>query len=124
MPAPAPPYSQIAELIRRYLGPLRRAGQGRLVNGTPDGEGVVFARAGFERFERNVVPGGQVVSRTSDDIVAWVFSRSDSAPHLFDDRSGAFEHDLRALLRQASPDDRFAEHLPSTEIMTWRKPQD
>lgn len=123
LPAPVPPYPQIAELIRRYLGRQRRAGQGTLVNGTPDGEGVVFARAGFERFERIVVPGGQVVDRTSDDIVAWVYSRSDSAPHLFGDRLGEFERDLRALLRQASPDERFAEYLPPTEIMTWRKPQ-
>jgi hypothetical protein len=123
LPAPVPPYPQIAELVRRYLGPLRRAGQGRLVNGTPDGEGAVFARAGFVCFERYIVPGGQVVDRTADDIVAWVFSRSDSAPHLFDDRLEAFEHDLRALLRQASPDERFAERLPPTEMMTWRKPQ-
>jgi SAM-dependent methyltransferase len=122
LPAPVPPYTQIAELVRRYLGPLRRAGQGSLVNGTPDGEGAVFARAGFERFQQIIVSAGQVVDRSTDDIVAWVFSRSDSAPHLFGDRLQAFEHDLRALLRQVSPTERFAEHLPPTEIMTWRKP--
>lgn len=122
LPLPAPPYAQISDLVRRYLGPVRRAGQGVLVNGTPNREDLVLARAGFENFERHVVPAGEVVNRTADDIVAWVFSRSDSAPHLFGDRLEDFERDLRAVLQQASPDNRFSEHLPPTEIMIWRKP--
>lgn len=122
-PLPAPPYAPIADLVRRWLGPVRRAGQGTLVNGTPGREDLVLEGAGFEGFERHVVPGGQVADRTADDIVAWVFSRSDSAPHLFGDKLAAFERDLRALLRHASPDGRFAERLPATEIMTWRKPR-
>ncbi|MFC4118951.1 class I SAM-dependent methyltransferase [Nonomuraea zeae] len=125
-PAPppllAPPYARIGDLVRRYLGPVRRAGQGLLVNGTPGGEGLVLARAGFEGFERLVVPAGEVVERTVDDLVAWAFSRSDSAPHLFGDRLADFERDLRAMLRQSSPDGRFAERLPATEIMLWRRP--
>jgi SAM-dependent methyltransferase len=121
-PLPGPPYEQIRVLMRQYLGPVRRAGQGTLVNGTPDREDLVLARAGFENFERHVVPAGQVVDRTADDIVAWVFSRSDAAPHLFGDRLEDFERDLRAVLQQASPDNRFAERLPPTKIMTWRKP--
>ncbi|GIH62548.1 class I SAM-dependent methyltransferase [Microbispora siamensis] len=122
LPLPAPPYAEISDLVRRYLGPVRRAGQGTLVNGTPDREDLVLARAGFENFERHVVAAGAAADRTADDIVAWVFSRSDSAPHLFGDRLEDFERDLRAVLRQASPDNRFAEHLPATEIMIWRKP--
>ncbi|MEU4330970.1 hypothetical protein [Nonomuraea dietziae] len=101
---------------------MRRAGQGRLVNGTPGREDLVLARAGFEDFRRHVVPAGDVAHRTADDIVAWVFSRSDSAPHLFGGGVEDFERDLRAVLRRAAPDDRFAERLPATEIMTWRRP--
>lgn len=119
---PAPPYPEFRELVRRYLGPVRRAGRGTLPNGTPGREDLVLARAGFADFERHVVPAGQVVERSADDLVAWVFSRSDSAPHLFGDRLAEFERDLRALLRKASPDNRFAECLPATEIMTWRRP--
>jgi SAM-dependent methyltransferase len=122
LPRPAPPYAEIRDLVRRYLGPVRRAGQGQLVNGTPGREDLVLERAGFENFERHVVPAGDVVDRAADDVVAWVFSRSDSAPHLFGDRLEGFERDLRAVLRQASPDGRFAEHLPPTEIMIWRRP--
>jgi SAM-dependent methyltransferase len=122
LPLPAPPYEQISELVRSYLGPVRRAGQGKLVNGTPGREGLVLAWAGFVDFERRVVPAGHVVDRPADDVVAWVFSRSDSAPHLFGDRLPDFERDLRALLQEVAPGNHFAEHLPPTEIMTWRKP--
>ncbi|MGW2619537.1 class I SAM-dependent methyltransferase [Streptomyces sp. NPDC001500] len=121
-PSPAPPYEEMAALVRRWLGPVRRAGQGALVDGTPGGEGLVIARAGFERAGRLVVPAGQVVERTADDLVAWTFSRSASAPHLFGDRREEFERDLRALLLRAAPDGRFAERLPATEIVIWRRP--
>ncbi|MEV8347391.1 class I SAM-dependent methyltransferase [Streptomyces niveus] len=122
LPRPAPPYERIGELVRRYLGPVRRAGQGTLVNGTPGREDLVLARAGFVDFERHVVPAGDVVDRPADSVVAWVFSRSDSAPHLFGGRRADFERELRALLREAAPDGRFAEYLPPTEIMIWRRP--
>ncbi|MEI5522988.1 class I SAM-dependent methyltransferase [Streptomyces brasiliscabiei] len=117
-----PPYERVGELVRRYLGPVRRAGQGVLVDGTPGGEAGIIERAGFGDLARLVVPAGGVVTRTPDDIVAWAFSRSDSAPHLFGDRLPDFERDLRALLAEAAPDGRFAERLPATEIRIWRKP--
>lgn len=119
--APAPPYEAIAALVRRYLGPRRRAGQGVLVHGTPGGEEAVLARAGFGRRERLVVPGGEVVRRDEDSLVAWTLSRSDSAPHLFGGRLAAFEEDLRGLLRDALAGGAFAEHLPDTEVRIWRK---
>jgi SAM-dependent methyltransferase len=120
---PAPPYPQISELVRRYLGPVRRAGRGTLPHGTPNREDLVLANAGFEGFERHVVQAGQVVERSADDLVAWTFSLSSSAPHLFADNLADFERDLRALLQKASSDNRFTECLPATEIMTWRKPR-
>lgn len=122
LPLPASPYPEIADLVRRYLGPVRRAGQGVLVNGTPGREDLVLERAGFQDFEDHVVPAGQTVERTADDLVAWAFSRSDSAPHLFGDGLADFERDLRAVLRRASPEGRFAERLPATRILIWRKP--
>ncbi|WP_051760165.1 class I SAM-dependent methyltransferase [Herbidospora cretacea] len=115
----AAPYAEIGDLVRRYLGPVRRAGQGMLVDGTPGREDLVLARAGFGPAERIVVPAGQTVDRTPDDLVAWTFSRSDSAPHLFGDRLADFEHDLRALLGEGP----FPERLPATEIRIWRSTQ-
>ena len=125
IPAPlvAPPLAEIRELVRRYLGPVRRAGQGTLPDGTPGKEELVLARAGFEAFERQVVAAGRIIERTPDDVVALVFSLSDSAPHLFGDEVDGFERDLRALLQQTAPDGRFGQPLPSTEIRIWRKPR-
>lgn len=126
VPAPlvAPPYDEVRALIRRYLGPVRRGGQRSFPNGTPGmDEHLVLARAGFEPMERYVVPAGQLVERTADDVVAWTFSMSGSAPHLFEDRLAEFERDLRGLLREAAPDGRFVEPLVPTEIRISRKPR-
>ncbi|WP_328947309.1 class I SAM-dependent methyltransferase [Streptomyces sp. NBC_00250] len=120
LPHPAAPRAAIDELVTRYLGPVRRAGRGVLPHGTPGGEATVLARAGFSGPERRVVPGGQVLERTQDDVVAGVFSMSYSAPHLFGARGNAFESDLRRLLRETSPSGRFSERGPSTEVFVWR----
>ncbi len=123
LPYPSPPHDAINELVRRYLGPLRRAGQGALPHGTPDDEAAVLGEAGFGGPERVRVPAGGVLVRTADDVVAWVYSLSGSAPHLFEERGDEFETDLRRLLHDASPSDRFAEQAPDTEVFVWRTPE-
>ncbi|MFE4513037.1 class I SAM-dependent methyltransferase [Kitasatospora sp. NPDC056783] len=120
LPHPPVPHAEIGELVRRYLGPVRRAGQGLLPHGTPDGEAAVLARAGFNGPQRIVVPGGRPLERTADDAVAGVFSLSFSAPHLFAERGPAFEADLRRLLARASPSGLFSERQPSSEVFVWR----
>jgi SAM-dependent methyltransferase len=121
LPYAAVPCAAIEELVRHYLGPVRRAGRGVLTQGTPGDEAAVLAGAGFSGPQRHVVPGGQALERTGDDVVAWVFSMSFSAPHLFGPRRDDFEADLRRLLREASPSDRFSERQPSTEAFVWWK---
>ncbi|MFC8226086.1 class I SAM-dependent methyltransferase [Streptomyces sp. NPDC057287] len=121
LPHPAVPHAAMGDVVRRYLGPVRRAGRGVLPQGTPGGEAVVLSRAGFSGPRRHVVPGGQALERTCDDVVAGVFSLSSSAPHLFGSRREDFEADLRALLRAASPLGRFSERVPSTEVFIWGK---
>ncbi|MFC7303962.1 class I SAM-dependent methyltransferase [Streptomyces monticola] len=122
LPHPPVPYTAMEELIRHYLGPVRRAGRGVLPQGTPGGEAEVFARAGFSGPARHVIPGGQALERTSDDVVAGVFSMSYAAPHLFGPHVDAFEADLRSLLRWTSPSGRFSERPPATEVFVWRTP--
>ncbi|MFD5320443.1 class I SAM-dependent methyltransferase [Streptomyces sp. NPDC127098] len=124
LPHPAVPYPAIDELVRRYLGPVRRAGRGVLRHGTPGGEAEVFRRAGFHGPGRHVVPGGQALERTVDDVVAGVFSMSFSAPHLFGTDRDGFEADLRRLLNEASPAGRFSERQPSTEVFVWWRDAD
>jgi SAM-dependent methyltransferase len=119
LPHPAVPYPAMTELVRRYLGPVQRAGQGVILHGTPSGEAAVLTRAGFTDPARYVVPGQQPLVRTIEDVVAWVFSMSSSAPHLFGGQRDAFEADLTRLLREASPAGVFSERLPSTEVFVW-----
>ncbi|MGJ6966321.1 class I SAM-dependent methyltransferase [Streptosporangium sp. G11] len=119
LPHPAAPYAAMEELVRRYLGPVRRAGRGVLPHGTPGGEAAVLAGAGFSGPQRHVVPGGQALERTCDDVVAGVFSMSFSAPHLFGTRLDDFEADLRRLLREASSSGLFSERRPGTEVFVW-----
>ncbi|MFI9106100.1 class I SAM-dependent methyltransferase [Streptomyces fildesensis] len=121
LPYPAVPYAAIDTLVRRHLGPVRRAGRGVLAHGTPGDEAAVLTRAGFFGPQRHVVPGGQPLERTSDDVVAWAFSMSSSAPHLFGPRRDDFEAELRRLLRDVSLADRFSERQPSTEVFVWWK---
>ncbi|MGW0663992.1 hypothetical protein [Streptodolium elevatio] len=80
-----------------------------------------IGRAGFRGPEHHIAPGGQPLERSSDDIVAGVFSMSLSAPHQFGDRRAEFEADLRNLLRCSSPGELFSERQPATEVHIWRK---
>ncbi|MEV4604319.1 methyltransferase domain-containing protein [Amycolatopsis sp. NPDC049253] len=115
----APPHDQITDLVREYLGETRRAGRGTLPEGTPGGETEIYRGAGFAGPERIEVPG-PVVVRDIDDVVAAVFSLSSSAPHLFGDRLGAFESELRGLLAAASPSGKFREQMREFAIDVWR----
>jgi len=118
LPHPLPPRTAIAEPVRRYLDPTRRAGRGSLPDGTPADEDSVYRAAGFGGPDRLEVPG-RVVTRAADDVVASVFSLSSSAPHLFGDKVTAFETELRQLLYDASPTGVFSEHLREIALDIW-----
>lgn len=118
---PVPPYDSIQQLVRAYLGPVRRAGQGLLRFGTPDGEAGVLRDAGFGEAERLRISYGPPTIRSIDELVSWTFARAGSAPHLFGDRIAAFEEELRELLQAHSDNGRFSEQPPDTEVFIWRK---
>jgi SAM-dependent methyltransferase len=124
LPHALPPLEAIRELIRHYLGPVPRAGQGLLRHGSPDGEAIILRNAGFAEPERVQLPAAGVQVRNADDLVAWVYSLSGSAPHLFGDRLEEFEADLRHLLHNAAPAGLFGEQPPDTEVFIWRKLDD
>lgn len=120
-PAPAPPHDRITELTRAFLGPVRRAGRRTLPDGPPSGEEEVMAAAGFRGPTRLEVGGGRVLERSEDEVVASVYSRSSSAPHLFGERLAEFEAELRGLLRGTAPDGRFSERAREIELVIWRR---
>jgi len=119
LPYPRPPRQAVDQLVRRYLGPQRRAGQSILAAGTSGDEDDVYRAVGFEGPERHEVPG-RVVERTAGQVVASVYSLSCSAPHLFGDRLPAFDEQLRQLLIDASDEGRFAEQMRSITLSIWR----
>lgn len=120
LPYPTPPWEQIDELVARYLGPVRRAGQGRLSHGTRGGEETVMRQAGFTGPTRVNIDEGRIADRGIDEVVSAVFSLSSSAPHLFTDQLPAFEADLRHLLEEAAPNGRFAERAKAIPVVIWR----
>jgi len=120
LPCPTPPHDRIAELIRRYLGPVRRAGRGTVPEWTPRHEEDVMVAAGFRGPTRLAVGGGRILDRSEDDVVASVYSRSSSTPHLFGERLAEFETELRELLRHTAPDGRFSERAREVELVLWR----
>lgn len=125
LPHPRPPRRQIDNLVKGFLGPQRRAGQGTLPAVSIDEadvgreESVIYQEAGFTSPTRFEVPG-PVVVRSVDDIVASVFSLSSATPHLFGDRRPHFEAELRGLLAEISPHGLFSEQMRETAIDIWR----
>lgn len=122
LPFPTPPEREIDHLVRAYLGEARRAGRGVLAHGSPSGESLVLARAGYRPVRVVPVPGRQVLERDVEDIVAQVFSVSGSAPHLFGADLAAFEADLRQLLEQASDHGRFSQWLGDIQLDIYERP--
>jgi len=120
LPYPRPPWDDIDKLVARYLGPIRRAGQGALPTGTRPGEEEVMRAAGYRGPTRIVVGGNEVEERSVDDLVASVFSLSSSTPHLFGPELPAFEADLRDLLTKAADNGRFSERRREIEAVIWR----
>ena len=118
-PYPAVPLDGIDRLRRHYLGPDRRAGQG-FRNTSPSGEDAIFQAAGFLPEVQLRVADRRVFDRSTDDLVAWVFSTSSTAPHLFGDDLGRFESDLRALLDETSPSGHFSVPLSDTALRIRR----
>jgi len=119
LPRPRVPHAAIRELIAKYLGPVRRAGQRTLPEGTADREEDVMVAAGYGGPRRLTAGGGEIVPRSTDQVVAAVFSLSFAAPHLFGERRHAFEGELRELLREVSPEGVFAERTRDVELVIW-----
>ncbi|HEV2373219.1 MAG TPA: class I SAM-dependent methyltransferase [Streptosporangiaceae bacterium] len=121
LPFPPPPDDALDQLRCRYLGSDKRAGQG-IRNTSPAGEDQVFQAAGFRPAQTVTVPDQRAIERTIDDVVARVFSSSSTAPHLFGDRRGDFETDMREVLARAAPLGRFSLRLPDNVLRIWRLP--
>ena len=92
-----------------------------VVDGTTlGGEERIFRAAGFSGPEVVDVPGGDVFTRTDEQVIASVLSLSGAAPHLFGERLPNFVDDMRALLREVSPSGLFSEQQRDIGLSVWR----
>ena len=95
------------------LGPVALRRQRQVLRGRS------CRRARFDGPQRLEVPG-RVVERTVEEVAASVYSLSSSAPHLFGERLGVFDKELRELLAAVSDAGRFSEQMRSITLSIWR----
>ena len=88
------------EVVRRYLGDKRRAGNGFYIP-PEESYDVTIARTPFRIDQREDI----FFQRrwTVDDVVGNCFSKSSSTPLILGDKKEAFERDLRAELFKSNP---------------------
>jgi ubiquinone/menaquinone biosynthesis C-methylase UbiE len=118
LPHPRPPRAAIDDLVKRYLGSVSPWGRA-MPSDKANREEEVWRAAGFLGPQRVEVPG-EVVERTTDQIVAGIFSLSTSTPHLFGEHREAFEADLRQLLHETNPSGIFSEQMREMAADIWR----
>jgi SAM-dependent methyltransferase len=104
------PHDEIRALVERWLGPDPRLKTGD--------HRVIFDRVGFRNRRELEVDRDEAIERSEDDVVSSVFSLSYAAPHLFGERAGEFEAELRALLHGRGP---FQERPRSITLTIWER---
>jgi len=122
-PSPGPPripHDEIEELVRKYLGPTKRAGQSTAPAQALTRE-EALASTRFGAPEVIFAPGIPDLLRDIESVVSGYFSMSFAAPHLFGDRAEEFADEVRELLRERSPEGVFWDWPGDTEVMLARK---
>jgi hypothetical protein len=118
---PPIPHDAVRDLVARYLGPRRRAGQG-FAAPSPDRYEDALARTRFGPPRIVFAPGRPRLVRDVDSLVSGYYSMSWAAPHLFGERRASFDAELRALLFDHSPDGLFWDWPGDTAIVIAEKP--
>jgi SAM-dependent methyltransferase len=122
-PSPGPPripHDEIRELVRKYLGPTRRAGQSTApVQALSLQDALASTRFGAPRVI--FAPGIPDHVQDIEGVLSNYFSMSYAAPHLFGDRVEEFAGEVRELLRERSPEGVFWDWPGDTEVMLVRK---
>ena len=114
---PLPPYDAVSAVLDGYLGPERR-----LAHATPGEEAEPMRAAGFVGPAVVLVPGGEVVTSTIDDLVARSYSTSGATPERLGGRQADAERELRQVLADATSDGRFDEQLRDARLAVWHRP--
>ncbi len=122
-PSPGPPripHDEIRELVRKYLGSTRRAGQSTApVQALSLQDALASTRFGAPRVI--FAPGIPDHVQDVEGVLSNYFSMSFVAPHLFGDRLEEFAGEVRELLRERAPEGVFWDWPGDTEVMLVRK---
>jgi SAM-dependent methyltransferase len=122
-PSPGPPripHDEIRELVRKYLGSTKRAGQSTApVQALSLQDALAGSRFGAPR----VIFAPGIPDRVQDveGVLSNYLSMSFAAPHLFGDRVDEFADELRELLKERSPEGVFWDWPGDTEVMLVRR---
>ena len=113
--APPIPRDRIRAVVRRYLGPKRRAGSGFFQKPEERYEDLLDVSA-FGHHCTISLPGSPT-TRTIDEVVGFLYSTSYASRRLFGDEIESFESDLREELLAVSPTGEFSATTDRTEVI-------
>jgi SAM-dependent methyltransferase len=119
---PPIPHEAIHTVIKRFLGPRRRAGQD-FASPPSDRHEQVLARTRFGQTRSLFCRGRSDIVQDIDGVVANYLSTSFAAPHLFGVNLERFKAQLRAELAEHSPVGLFWDWPGDTEVLLVDKPQ-
>ena len=112
--------NEIRELVRKYLGSTRRAGESTApVQALSLQDALASSRFGAPRVI--FAPGIPDHVQNIEGVKSNYFSMSYAAPHLFGDRVEEFAGEVGELLREQSPEGFFWDWPGDTEVMLVRK---
>jgi DNA-binding ferritin-like protein (Dps family) len=99
----------IQDLVKNYLGPLRRAGKYVYEPTGNEWETKVFPDSKFRTFEKHNYE--IKVERSIDEVVGNLFSMSWASKNLLGRHADEFEQTLRQKLNRVVKDDRFVDNV-------------
>ncbi|MCJ8014912.1 class I SAM-dependent methyltransferase [Paenibacillus sp. KQZ6P-2] len=105
---------RVDEILKAWLGPERRAGQGTY---SPPKEKYedTLGKFPFREIEKHALPDYEH-TWTVESIIGNIYSSSFGARHFFGDRIGAFEEEVRLSLLEMNPEGVFTEGIPVNVI--------
>jgi hypothetical protein len=107
----------VRELIRKYLGEVRRAGSGTF-NVAPIKHELFVAESSFTKIETWQQHWIRYV--TTDELIGNLYSTSMANPSVLEDKKDAFESELREALARLESPDGFRSEGDMEAILAWK----
>ena len=106
------------ELIQKYLGKERRAGDGVFTITSPDKFETYLERSDFSRFQ--TWNQNWTTEYTVDSLLGNLYSMSFASQRLFGDRLEEFEEEFRTELLKAEPSGIFKDSCRTEALLAWK----